>query len=161
MDIIQNLIIHDVIGQRKIALDQLANGLEILGFLDEMKQHIDHFEELFVMKEKLAATNVLNTLRFQDKLNADEQETKQFLLGHLENSSNEQLENFLVLSTGAPVIPVFGTGKTEINFDTTTSNFASACMKSVTIPKDFLNKEIFECYFEAVLTNAAKKFNCI
>ena len=43
MDIIQNLIIHDVIGWRKIALDQLANGLEVLGFRDEMKQHIDHF----------------------------------------------------------------------------------------------------------------------
>ena len=108
MDIIQNLIIHDVIGWRKIALDQLANGLEVLGFRDEMKQHIDHFEELFLGKEKLTATNVLNTLSFQDKLNADEKKTKQLLLWYLENSSNEQLKNFLVLSTGAPVIPVFG-----------------------------------------------------
>ena len=137
MDIIQNLIIHDVIGWRKIALDQLANGLEVLGFRDEMKQHIDHFEELFFGKEKLTATNVLNTLSFQDKLNADEEKTKQFLLWYLENSSNEQLKNFLVLSTGAPVILVFRTGKIEINFDTTTSIFASTCMKSVTIPKGF------------------------
>ena len=137
MDIIQNLIIHDVIGWRKIALDQLANGLEVLGFRDEMKQHIDHFEELFFGKEKLTATNVLNTLSFQDKLNADEEKTKQLLLWYLENSSNEQLKNFLVLSTGAPVILVFRTGKIEINFDTTTSIFASTCMKSVTIPKGF------------------------
>ena len=137
MDITQNLIIHDVIGWRKIALDQLANGLEVLGFRDEMKQHIDHFEELFFGKEKLTATNVLNTLSFQDKLNADEEKTKQFLLWYLENSSNEQLKNFLVLSTGAPVILVFRTGKIEINFDTTTSIFASTCMKSVTIPKGF------------------------
>ena len=137
MDIIQNLIIHDVIGWRKIALDQLANGLEVFDFRDEMKQHIDHFEELFFGKEKLTATNVLNTLSFQDKLNADEEKTKQFLLWYLENSSNEQLKNFLVLSTGAPVILVFRTGKIEINFDTTTSIFASTCMKSVTIPKGF------------------------
>ena len=67
MDIIQKLIIHNVIDWRKIALDQLANGYEILGFRNEMKQHVDHFEELFVVKEKLTATNVLNTLGFQDK----------------------------------------------------------------------------------------------
>ena len=161
MDIIQNLIIHNVIDRRKIALDQLANGLEILGFRDDMKQHIDHVEELFVVKEKLTATNVLNTLGFQDKLNADEEKTKQFLLGYLENSSDEQLKIFLVLSTGAPVILVFRTGKIEINFDTTTSIFAWTCLKSVTIPKDFPDKEKFEYCFEAVLTNAAKKFNCI
>ena len=161
MDIIQNLIIHNVIDRRKIALDQLANGLEILGFRDDMKQHIDHVEELFVVKEKLTATNVLNTLGFQDKLNADEEKTKQFLLGYLENSSDEQLKIFLVLSTGAPVILVFRTGKIEINFDTTTSIFASTYMKSVIIPKDFSDKEIFEYCFEAVLTNAPKKFNCV
>ena len=161
MDIIQNLIIHNVIDRRKIALDQLANGLEILGFRDEMKQHIDYFEELFVVKEKLTATNVLNILSFQDKHNVDEEKTKQFLLGYLENSSNEQLKNFLVLSTGAPVILVFRTGKIEINFDTTTSIFASTCMNSVIIPKDFSDKEIFEYCFEAVLTNAPKKFNCV
>ena len=44
--------------------DELANGLEILGFQDEMKQRIDHFEELFVVKKTLTATNVLNTLSF-------------------------------------------------------------------------------------------------
>ena len=137
MDIRQELIIHNVIDRRKIALDQLANGLEILSFRDEIKQHIDHFEELFVVKEKLTATTVLNTLSFQDKFNADKEKTKQFLLGYLENSSNEQLKNFLVLSTGAPVILVFRTGKIEINFETTTSIFASTCMKSVTIPKGF------------------------
>ena len=84
-----------------------------------------------------------------------------FLLGYLENSSEEQLKNFLILSTGAPVIPVFGTGKIEINFDATTLIFASTCLKSVTLPKDFPNKEIFECCFEAVITNAAEKFNYI
>ena len=161
MDIIQNLIIHDVIRQRKIAFNQLANGLQILGFQDEMKQHNDHFEELFVVKEKLTASNVLNTLNFQDKLNADEEKTKQFLLEYFENSSNKQLKNFLVFSTGAPVIPVFAMGKIDINFDTSTSIFASTCMKSITILNNFLNMETFACCSKAVLTNATKKFNCI
>ena len=31
---------------------RLGNGLEILGFWDEMRQHIDHFEGLFVVKKK-------------------------------------------------------------------------------------------------------------
>ena len=68
MDIRQDLIIHNVIDRRKIALDQLANGLEILGFRDEIKQHIDHFEELFVVKEKLTATTVLNTFEFSGQI---------------------------------------------------------------------------------------------
>ena len=141
---------------------RLGNGLEILGFWDEMRQHIDHFEGLFVVKKnKLVAANVLNTLSFEDKLNADEEKAKQFLLGYLENSSNEQLKNFLVYSTGAPVMPFFGKGKIEINFDTTISIFASTCLKRVIMLKDFPNKEIFVCCFEAVLTNVAKKFNCI
>ena len=87
--------------------DQLANGLKIPAFQDEMKRRINHFEELFVVKKTLTATNFLNTLSFQDTLNADEEKTKQFLLGYLENLSNEQLKNFLALSTGAPVIPVY------------------------------------------------------
>ena len=102
-----------------------------------MKQHIVYFEELFVVKAKLTSTNIFKTLSFQDKVNADKENTKQFLLGYFENFSNEQLKNFLVFSTGAPVIPVFGTGKIQINFGLTTSIFASTCLKSVTLPKDF------------------------
>ena len=48
MVVVQNLLIHDVIGRRKILLDQMASGLKNFGFHDLMKKHSSVLEELFV-----------------------------------------------------------------------------------------------------------------
>ena len=48
MRVIQGLIVHDVIGRPKIILDQLAEGLNTLGFRTAMKEYPELLEALFV-----------------------------------------------------------------------------------------------------------------
>ena len=49
MKIIQSVIIHDVVCRPKIVLDQLAEGLDTLGFRKIMQTHLaELFKELFV-----------------------------------------------------------------------------------------------------------------
>lgn len=43
---------YDVIGKRKMALDQLRKGLKILGILDEMEKHPGLFESVFNRKQE-------------------------------------------------------------------------------------------------------------
>ena len=47
MRVIQGIIIHDVISQPKIFLDQLQDGLAVLGFRAKMTEYPDMFEKLF------------------------------------------------------------------------------------------------------------------
>ncbi|XP_046856087.1 uncharacterized protein LOC124449186 [Xenia sp. Carnegie-2017] len=69
--IIQLLIIHDVIGRRKIALDQIAEGLNALGFRDKMKEFPDKFQELFVpcSEREMSPSAVVDVFEFPDVLN--------------------------------------------------------------------------------------------
>ncbi|PFX25073.1 ATP-dependent DNA helicase PIF1 [Stylophora pistillata] len=62
MRVIQGFIIHDVIGHPKIILDQLAEGLNSLGFRTAMKEYPALLEALFVQSiEKLNADSVIST----------------------------------------------------------------------------------------------------
>ena len=56
MVVIQGIIIHDVISRPKIVLDQVREGLSVLGFCDKMKEYPEFFE-LFVScsESKLSA----------------------------------------------------------------------------------------------------------
>ena len=69
MRVIQGIIIHDLISRPKIVLDQLRDGLNVLGFGSEMAEYPDLFEKLFVpnSENRLSATQVADLCSFQLK----------------------------------------------------------------------------------------------
>ena len=64
MVVVQNLLIYDVIGRRKILLDQMASGLKSLRFHDLMKKHSSVLEELFVRTMNITTEKVIRALQF-------------------------------------------------------------------------------------------------
>ena len=48
----QSVIVHDVIGKRVAALQQIWKGLKILGFLDVLVENPQLFEVFFIHDEK-------------------------------------------------------------------------------------------------------------
>ena len=86
MRIIQLLIIHDVIGRRKIVLDQIGEGLNTLGFTNKMKEHPEKFQPLFVLssESEVKASTVVDILLFPEVMSVEESEVannlQQFLL---------------------------------------------------------------------------------
>lgn len=69
MRVIRNLIVHDAIAKSKMALDQLREGLKILGFGKRMELYPDIFRELFVAGEKeVTAEGIKGQLQFPSNL---------------------------------------------------------------------------------------------
>ena len=64
MRVIQGMIIHDVISRPKIVLDQLGEGLAVLGFRAKMREYPEMFEKLFVPsnKSRLTPTQLVDML---------------------------------------------------------------------------------------------------
>ena len=162
MRVIQSIIIHDVIGRPKIVLDQLRDGLGTLGFGTKMKKFPDIFQQLFVPGEaELKGAHVITLLNFPPSLSEDETTTKGYLLEFLKKAEAKMLQEFLVFTTGAPCLPNFGYGKIDVKFGSDPLIFASTCLQSLTLPKNFPDKTTFSSSIKASMNTTGRSFNCV
>ena len=164
MRVTQAVMIHDIIGKPKIVLDQLREGLAALGFGAAMLKHPDIFEDLFVCDHNILDGGlIINSLQFPTIMTSDETSTHYYLIEYLLAGSQETLKRFLIFATGLPVLPGFGLGKIEVKFYDDTAIFASTCQQSLTLPKKFPDKSMFNCSMDGVINSVAgtKSFNCV
>ena len=76
----QNLIVHDILGKRKISYDQIRKGLKNLGVLDQLEKNPDLFSELFLTKEKLTSEEVMKMMKYDNSVSEKNTEfLKRFL----------------------------------------------------------------------------------
>lgn len=66
LDVLQSLMLHDILVERKSVLNQLRKGFSTLGILAEIEYNPLLLEEFFVHKAGLSNDFVLNCLHFQD-----------------------------------------------------------------------------------------------
>ena len=160
LKIIQLLIIHDVIGRRKIVLDQLAEGLNTLGFRNRMKGHPEKFQLLFVLssESEVSASAVVDILQFPEVLSDEESQTANNLQQFLLSADTLHLEKFLIFTTGSTRLPNYGLGKIKVKFNNATSFFASTCLFSITLPNQLTDQQCFAASLEAVLESSKKAF---
>lgn len=164
MRVIQGMIIHDVISRPKIVLDQLGEGLAVLGFRAKMREYPEMFEELFVPSDKsrLTSTQLVDMLEFPAEICENDRIVANYLKQFLHNAEVEMLENFVFFATGSTSLPTFGLAKIKIKFDNTPSIFASTCLLSLTLPNHFESEEAFSSSLKAVIASSARKsFNCV
>lgn len=164
MRVIQGMIIHDVISRPKIVLDQLGEGLAVLGFPAKMREYPEMFEELFVPsnKSRLTSTQLVDMLEFPAEICENDRIVANYLKQFLHNAEVEMLENFVFFATGSTSLPTFGLAKIKIKFDNTSSIFASTCLLSLTLPNHFESEEAFSSSLKAVIASSARKsFNCV
>lgn len=81
MRVIQGIIIHDVISRPKIVLDQLGEGLAVLGFRAKMAEYPDMFEKLFVPSSdsRLSAAQLVDVLQFPSEMSEDDRTVANYL----------------------------------------------------------------------------------
>jgi len=161
MKVIQNLIIHDAIGKRKIVLDQLREGLQTLGFLGRMSVLPDVFKSLFVSGNNIQPDTVIDIFTFPNGMSNEESTIAGYLQSYIRSSSNDRLQDLLIFLTGAPCLPDFGLGKIKVDFYDDTSIFSSTCLKKVQFPRNFEGEESFSVALNAVCQSSGKAFTSV
>ena len=84
----------EVIGKRKMGLDQLCKGLKTLGVLEMMEKYLQLFEDLFHPKP-LTPLCVRENLLFPQHPNEEDHVIIGMLIRFVEQSSQERLQCFL------------------------------------------------------------------
>ena len=99
----QNLIVHDILGKRKISYDQIRKGLKNLGVLDQLEKNPDLFSELFLTKEKLTSEEVMKVMKYDNSVS---EKNKDFLNHFLQKRSEWKLYQFLLFVTASKQLPL-------------------------------------------------------
>ena len=130
--IIQSIIYHDVIGKRVPSLQQLRNGLKMLGVLELIINNPDIFEPLFVYREgHLNATSLKEKLEFDERNKMDNEDTHKFLMRYLEEATVDSLEDFLILCHGSKLLPIT---EITVSYGSTPGFAISTCLQQLSIP---------------------------
>eukprot|EP00112_Aurelia_sp_Birch-Aquarium-sp1_P013576 Seg2884.1 transcript_id=Seg2884.1/GoldUCD/mRNA.D3Y31 product="G2/M phase-specific E3 ubiquitin-protein ligase" protein_id=Seg2884.1/GoldUCD/D3Y31 len=154
----QYIMLHDVIGKRVAALEQIRKGLQMLGSLDVMMKNPAIFESFFVYKETdLSADLLLEKLRF-DVFQDEVPKVKGFLLRYIEEACQIDLERLLVFVTGCKSLP---SKKIDVKVCDETGFFASTCMLQLKIPSGFENFSDFKDGLNVMIRNTGKAFTSI
>ena len=99
MRVIQGIIIQDVISRPKIVLDQLGEGLTVLGFRAQMAEYPEIFEKLFVPSSdtcsRLSAAQLINALQFPSEMSDDDRTVANYLKQYLNKADIQMVENFV------------------------------------------------------------------
>ena len=89
-EITQCIMCHFLINKRKVVLDQLQEGLQTLGLLNEMQKNPLLFERLFLYQEKNLTTAIVkDILSFPNNEHKDVQE---MVLQFIDESDHEGME---------------------------------------------------------------------
>lgn len=154
----QYIILHDVIGKRVAALEQIRKGLQMLGFLDVLMKNPAFFESFFVYTEAdLSANLLLEKLKFdvfQDKA----PKVKGFLIQYIQEACQDDLERLLVFVTGCKSLP---SQKIDVKIYDETGFFVSTCMLQLKIPNGFENFCDFRDALNVMIRNIGKAFTSV
>lgn len=149
--------------KHKAILDQLRKGLSILGLQKELERAPDKFEHLFVHKDdEVSAAYVKELLKLPTSSDAQVQHVVQMLYAFLQNSSKDDLLDFLCFVTGSrSSTSMFVPGSIGLSIGNTESIFASTCTLELKLPSSFLTYSQFESAMKAVLNVQGKKYTTV
>lgn len=157
--IIQSVAMYEVLSKRKVALDQLRNGLKTLDVLKWMSNHPSTFESLFTFNSvELTPTTVNNCLRFEGDLDEKESKVKEMVTQFINTSSDERLKLFLQFCTGGKSIPTVSYFRIMITFRDTMFISSSTCIFSLQLPNCFRSYGIFETAMLSAISSSGKSF---
>ena len=121
---------YEVISKRTSALNQLRDGLKVLGVLEVIENNPELCAPLFIYDaDSITSARVKSVLRFESCTN----EFTQHFLRYITSCEKNNLENFIKFVTGASVLPTTIIVKV---LDGSDGVFASTCSKEITLPKN-------------------------
>ena len=153
----QNLIVHDIIGKRKISYDQIRKGLKNLGVLDQLDKNPDLFSELFLTNEKLTSEEVMKVMKYDNSVS---EKNKDFLNRFLQKCSGCKLQQFLLFVAASKQLPLVS--KITVKEDNSNAIFGHTCVFTIVLPS-FSTYEDFEVALLSSMDSSTsrKSFNCV
>ena len=147
--VIQGIIMYEVIAKQKVALDQLRDGLKILGILDEMQRFPQLFECAFIYKNVELTSEIVNDcFKYADALS--EQNVKSMVTRFIEESSSIRLTEFLQYCTRSKSIPLVSDFQIKVKFHREGHFHSSTCTFTLTMPHDVTSYGLLEAALNAV-----------
>ena len=157
--IMQQMIFNDVIAKRVAVLNQLRNGLKLMGLLDMICRNRELFEPLFVYKKNSLSVEKLLTHIDFDITKDEFPVCHGFFLNFLKTLDIEKIEQFLIFATGCRLLP---TNKINVKFAKGLSGVGtSTCLLNITVPADIKTNEAFNEVMTAALTVSSKAFTTV
>lgn len=156
----QGIIFQEVLGKRVLALEQLRNGLNLLGVADLLRLNSDLLKPLFVFDESsITHEQLVEKIKF-DKVSKDEHgETHSWFLDFLRNCTKANLQNFMVFCTGSKFLPVNQTIK--VKYSNSEGFVSSTCLYTLTTPASYESEEEFRNSFNTVLETGKMAFTSV
>ena len=160
--IIQSIVMYEVISKRKMALDQLRNGLTTLGVLDEMSKHPNLFERVFTFKPvKLTPATVKDCLKYPNELSDRAQESKMMMTRFVNQSSSARLMQLMQYCTGSKMMPSVQNFAINVNFHAENYISSSTCTFTLLMPDHFPSYGLFELSLNSAFCSSGKSFTSV
>ena len=156
--VIQGILMYEITAKRKVALDQLRNGLKILGVLDEMQRYPQLFERAFTHnKPDLTSESVNDYLKFPADL-TEQENVKCMMKRFIDESESDRLTQFMQYCTGSKSIPLVHNFQIQIKFESEGYFHSSTCTFTLTIPNNIVSYGLLETALNSVIANSGKIF---
>ena len=153
---------YDVIGKRKLSLDQLRKGLNTLGLLLELEKNPSLFESLFSQKqEEITFTSVKDHLVFPEQQDEVVHRMLTMLEKFLKEAPVERLESFMKFCTGSKCILALQNKKIEVEFHDENYIYSSTCSLKLQLPKCFGTYDDFKVALLAVINDCGRAFTTV
>jgi len=160
--LVESLMLHTVLSKKKVVLDHVRKGLQILNVLDEITKRPRLFENLFLSNPNVCdvtAEKVVSSLSFSINESCA---TRDHLLQYMNECSKQDLQHFLRFITGSCMLPQ-GACRIDVLFtdDDEGCVFASTCLLQLHVPQHFESYEGFKAAMKAVSDPSGQAFNSI
>lgn len=158
----ESLMLHTVLSKKKVVLDQLRKGLQILNVLDEIMKRPRLFENLFLSNPNVCEVTpekVISSLNFTV---TESCATRDHILQYINECSKQDLQHFLRFITGSCLLPQ-GPCRIDVLFsdDDEGCIFASTYLLQLHVPRHFESYEGFKAAMKAVSDPSGQAFNSI
>ena len=159
--VIQSVVLYEVLGKRKAALDQLQKGLNTLGVLTEVQRNPQLFECLFVRDHRTLTSAIMKELfTFPDVLTEKMNLTKSMLTQFIDQSSDDTLALLMQFCTGSKTLPPIQNFHITVDFHGENYIFASTCLFSLQLPY-FSSYGLFEAALLSTILSLGKSFTAV
>ena len=145
-------MLHDTILKHKAILDQLRSALSIMGFKKELEKAPAKFEHFFVhSSDEVSPAFVKSLLTPPVTHDAQVKHVMQMLYSFIQNSSADDLFDFLSFTTGSrSSTAIFVPASIAVLGGSTEAIFASTCTLELKLPYGFASYSEFESSMRAI-----------
>uniref|UniRef100_A0A7M5U424 CUE domain-containing protein n=2 Tax=Clytia hemisphaerica TaxID=252671 RepID=A0A7M5U424_9CNID len=152
--IVQEIIMDEIYGQRKLLYDQIRTGLKINNFADILLHNQGHLNQYFI--PNFSETVSMNHFKLE---NGDEAH-KGYFQKFVSTNDQETLRQMLLNVTGKRSLP---RTPIQVKFDAEVGDVihSSTCEEELNLPNVFPNYEQFEIHVKGAIGTGQNPFNAI